>query len=311
MKALLIIAIALSSAAATPEKGEKILLKIVAAERCAHYFGIGKSFWECRNSMSRMFKAMDMHFTKDAKGSQVAIAFRKKFFEILIDPKTQQYLINLQEKLSSEDPIYLWEFTVASFDGDKNKALETIAVLLQDNGFGLNLDYLESKYKKRTEGIVALLRDIYAKTLSHPNFFPYPSGINLTQRDLYHFYNLAYLTHVLDKKGKPKLATFSTFMFNTLYEFIVEFCMKGHSPVSPLALEFSVQKMKGKWPECVNVKAMDPVKNAITWGDLYLGYVGPIWSRNMEEQIPNYDQFVTNFSAQPENFIKDVFRIGR
>ncbi|MGE3611380.1 MAG: hypothetical protein AB7I27_17430 [Bacteriovoracaceae bacterium] len=222
-------------------------LKTLISNRCSRYLNLNDAIG-CDYAVERMIQILDFDiiFTDGEKftSSQghwnprafVFVAFKKNLLQILSDPKTTEYLKNLNERLNlylqnSDKNLNIWDVTLEFYS--PRGAAKTIAALFQDTSrMKLHLAYLEkinsgnkSSFHANKELLSRVIDNInMILDLSEDNyrklFYPDEIWKNLN-RNIYHFYVPLYLASALEESEiQRKYAYIAPFMLNLTYEFI-------------------------------------------------------------------------------------------
>jgi hypothetical protein len=167
------------------------------------------------------------------------VIFTEHLERLIQDPKTQAMIGRLRAELvsaaSNQTPFDLWKWMLAAQNGNREKAIENLAVLLQDtSGVVLHIEYLKSiskdrGYKPATLRAINDLDEVnyqlnyqvlkannYKKWLK---LYPDTKNIESEMTPLvYHFYPMAFLAQRLKKaRHGDRLSAFLPFLFNTEY----------------------------------------------------------------------------------------------
>ncbi len=198
----------------------------------------------------------------------------------------------------------LHEWFRAMSNGNHEKTLEKLAVLLQDTSpVQIHIHYLRqlAKTKRFSAATLKAIEDLEMVNyyLSYPTLEEtqwkswlklYPQTKNIeadTTPLVYHFYPMAFLTYKLRGHGE-RLATFLPFLFNT------EYLLQDLDPQS--------------WP----LHHPDPFKvntDALRWKmkDMYGGLAGSLWGIRRIEKTPGLAAFQKSFSSNPYGTMRTLF----
>ncbi len=214
------------------------------ATRCTRYADFGEKA-TCRNAVEKEIQILDIDviYTKSA-GAQIGtpdgfvfVAFKKSFYELLSQPRTTLFLIDLEKKLNlyfqhQLTELNIWEVALSHYKTPL-EASKALAILFQDTSIKkLHLAYLDMAGMKGNkyfdENKAHLTRSIDTINLildysesSYRELF-YPKVIQETlNRNIYHFYVPLYLSLALMKNGVDRKSAFiAPFMLTLTYEFI-------------------------------------------------------------------------------------------
>lgn len=171
--------------------------------------------------------------------SFVFVAFKQNLIALLSQPKTAQYLNDLNQQLykyltSEKSKLNVWDVTKAHYASDYSAAM-VIATLFQDTSvMKLHLAYLE---RARTPGNVSFQsnKELLSRVIDTINLILdaseesyrelfYPEEIQKDlNRNIYHFYVPLYLAKALEKTGSTKEDAYNaSLMLNLAYEFVTQ-----------------------------------------------------------------------------------------
>ena len=261
---LLILSSSLFANADTALRRSNGLLRFIAQSRGLRDFGLGQVIGSrcssylpseksrgCKEAVKKMIVLLDYDviFSDDktppsvdetwTPSSFVFVAFKQNLISLLSQPKTAQYLYDLNQQLykyltGEKTKLNVWEVTKAHYPSDYSTAL-VMATLFQDtSSMKLHLAYLE---RARTQGNVSFQsnKELLSRVIDTINlildaseehyrelFYPEEIQADLN-RNIYHFYVPLYLAKALEREGTTKEnAYLASLMLNLAYEFVTQ-----------------------------------------------------------------------------------------
>ncbi len=154
--------------------------------------------------------------TNPSMGSIGGVAFYDTLIKLIKDHRTWDYLSQLTKKLQKVvdegDEVNLYDFTLRYFK-DKNKSIEVIAVLFQDNSSNMHLDMIWDKLRPHQQNILENISQKILVANSKLEFRKrihfYPKIIAQEKKflpNLYHFYVPLYLSLKLHEEAEDLFA---------------------------------------------------------------------------------------------------------
>lgn len=171
--------------------------------------------------------------------SFVFVAFKQNLIGLLNQPKTAQYLNDLNQQLykyltGEKSRLNVWDVTKSHYKSDYSTAL-VIATLFQDTSvMKLHLAYLEragttgnvsfQSNKELLSRVIDTINLILDASEEHYRELFYPHEIQKDlNRNIYHFYVPLYLAKALETQGTLKEdAYLASLMLNLAYEFVTQ-----------------------------------------------------------------------------------------
>lgn len=216
---------------------------------------------------------------------------------IIRNQEVIEYLVEVtkfveEAKNNTSNTYNLWEWTLSRTSGERQKAIQWLAILFSDN---TKDEYtLESNCLKKLKEINSghLILQHYAKAMNAvykhnipKNIQLYPKAYNVENLGLYHFYVNAYMTSKFVQEGyDQKSSTLLPFFVNTLYE-------KYSKTRDPLSMFVSP------------VPDLDPnntYSDYYSLRDIYLGYAGSLFALGKDNEIQSFDEFSREYLDSPQ-----------
>lgn len=222
----------------------------VIGTRCSTYLPAEKKR-PCKEAVKKMIAILDYDviFSDDktppspdetwTPSSFVFVAFKQNLIALLSQPKTAQYLNDLNQQLykylvGEKTKLNVWDVTKSHYTSDYATSM-VMATLFQDTSvMKLHLAYLE---RARTAGNVSFQsnKELLSRVIDTINLILdaseesyrelfYPEEIQKDlNRNIYHFYVPLYLAKELEKQGSIKEDAYNaSLMLNLAYEFVTQ-----------------------------------------------------------------------------------------
>ena len=240
-------------------------------------------------------------------GFKGVAVFRKELVKLVKDPEVIEYLNALETKLKDHGAAWnFWDFSLQFAHGNRDKALQWIAVLFQDSSRLTHAEYLELNHGGEvTQSALDLLRScnkmLDSASQANRGFSYFPPPIGLNQSSQYHFYVMAYLSKKLSNyPPSAKMAAIAPILLNTQYEY---------SKHEDRLLQQKVSILRPTtWRNGFEPKGLNPDKNFADMDmlmDIYLGYVGPQWGRDSSASLISFEDFKSEYVRDPLKFSRD------
>lgn len=290
----------------------KVGLYALLATRCTRYVDFGSKS-SCRDAVKKVIKllSMDVVFTDKESGGDafIFVAFKKDLYELLAQPKTTRFLVDLDEKLNQFhqndlDRVNIWELALFHFRSEF-EAAKVLAVLFQDTSVAkLHLSYLDYQgikggkifqdnkaHLRRCIETINLLLD---NNEDHYGTLFYPRAVKESlNRNIYHFYVPLYLSMSLAKMGVSKQNSFvAPFMLTLTYEFIT-------------ASENESEKFRYI---LVDPEKLDPVEHAWKMQDIYGGYAAAFLGAKGQSTPVSLSAMKKTFATSSSEAVKLLLR---
>ncbi|MBC7385971.1 MAG: hypothetical protein H7301_07405 [Cryobacterium sp.] len=248
----------------------------------------------------------------DGATYSLPVIFTEQLSRMITTPKVQKeislLLGTLQTAEKNQSKFNLWDYILIQENGDTEKALEWLSVLLQDtSGVQIQIAYLDQvsgprRYNAATKRAIFLLSELstflsaenLAKIKSGPWLTLYPSVAKL-DRELtpliYHFYPMAYLAKKLKQDGYGnRLGAFIPFLFNT--EYLLQ-------DLDPESWPFSHPR-----PEKIDLK-----DGRIQWKmkDMYGGFTAGMFGVDRILNVPGLVPFEKGYASDPYGKMRHYF----
>lgn len=170
---------------------------------------------QCSLTVVQLFEILDINV-------DLARTFDHKFHDLLNQRETQKYLADLDSMLEHFEPpknLWIWTLEHPIIHGDKEKALEIMAVLFQDTQSG-SVDKVKSgEQLPENQKLLAQVEERLRIENIPPGLEVYPEGIDESKKSIYHFYVPAYLANQLKKRGVNSDFSFTVpYLLNRFYE---------------------------------------------------------------------------------------------
>lgn len=222
----------------------------VIGSRCQTYLSFEKSK-SCKDAVKKMIAILDYDviFSADKKfkspdenwtpSSFVFVAFKQNLISLLSQPKTAQYLHDLNQQLykyltDETAKLNIWDFTKSYYKTDLATSM-VMATLFQDtSSMKLHLAYLEiartqgnmsfQSNKELLSRVIDTINLILDASEEHYRDLFYPEEIQRDlNRNIYHFYVPLYLAKAVERTGATKEnAYLASLMLNLAYEFVTQ-----------------------------------------------------------------------------------------
>lgn len=234
-------------------------------------------------------------------------AFSSDTVELLETSSAQAYLRALAgvPGLMSFSGAGLWDFTLRFTGFQKARAVELIALLLQDTtDLRFVAQLRDSKNAAALEESLLAIETIAKRVIESPSSALYPPGVGTVQEDAnvtsqYHFYVMAHLAYRLREAGvSQEIARGLAFALNQGYE-------NARFSAAP-----GWGRIKGLLAEPKPMAIAD--READYWLDGYLGFAGAAWGAALFEsdaaaRILSFPQFQQSLSQDPVALLRSVF----
>jgi hypothetical protein len=185
------------------------------APRCAEI--IGCQSWldalACASYMGKLVTAADTSLATFSQGEREYLS--SDLFQVGQDPRTLEYLKQLEIRLKNPKKFNLWAFTERAVGMDKKFALKVMATIFQDRSYKTNklTAKMDKLRKSILKGVLKRMREGKLKA--------YPAGVSPNKTGLYHFYSIGYMALKMNENGVPKkYAATLPFILNERYETI-------------------------------------------------------------------------------------------
>jgi hypothetical protein len=240
---------------------------------------------------------------------ELPVIFTARLERLIRDRNVQADLRSLRLLLTnaaeSKSKFDLWQWSWAMTNGDFDRTLENLAVLLQDtSGVAIQVNYLKGVAKARgfdaaANRAVADLEEVaYQLNSEILRGEDYGSWLKLypsanIERDVtplvYHFYPMAFTARLLQRTlNGNRLSAFIPFLFNTEYL---------NQTLDPEAWPFHHPK-----PFRVDSDAL-----RWTMRDLYAGYAGALFGVQKAKKLPGLESFQSAYSRNPYGTMRALF----
>jgi len=237
------------------------------------------------------------------------VIFTERLEHLIRDRNTQMDLQSLRILLANaaqtKSKFDLWQWVWASTNGDFDRTLEKLAVLLQDtSGVAIQVNYLKGVAKARrfdaaaNQAIADLEEVAYQLNSDILADEDYRSWLRLypsveIERDttplVYHFYPMAFTARLLQRGlNGNRLSAFIPFLFNTEYL---------NQTLDPEAWPFH------------HPKPFKIDSDELRWKmrDMYGGYAGARFGVRKTKKLPGLESFQTGYAKKPYGTMRYLF----
>ena len=289
----------------------------VIKSRCKLYAMENSTKKKCKLMADALMENTDFR-VKTKKGLvEAGSIYYSEFLKFIGQKKTLDFIVKANKYLEvnpNTDDFYKWVLTEVG--GNKNELIKYFAFIVQAPHINAHIKLFRKVKGPSFEHIAKDFESLTSRILKLPKESSYPpmvKGINTTI-NLYHFYVISYFSVWLSENfpADKSMAYFIPFSLNTFYEYWTNGRLAGIK-IPKTFFDFNPMSLiRGLLQLTIAPKDPAPFEPS-TWKrrnleDIYLGYLGARFGAGYSENtVFSYDVFVSLFSSDPTQFMRDEF----